>query len=125
MMLAPVLTPQGVLVLRPSGDAASLQKDLGSRLEKAFAKGAGHGLLRLGADEVGTVLPTVLSYWREFGVRYVTALCALREISEGRDKPLIPAPANDALEQMVLAAPPMTGAEYLTTTVLAHFVASH
>jgi hypothetical protein len=119
MMLAPVLTPHGVLTLKASGDVARLEPDLGARLEKAFAKGPGHGLLRLGADEVATVLPPVLSYWREFGVRYVTALCALPKISEGRDKPPIPAPASHELEQMVLAVPPMVGAEYLTTNLLA------
>jgi non-specific serine/threonine protein kinase len=119
MMLAPVLTPHGVLTLRPSGDVASLDPDLGSQLEKAFAKGAGHGLLCLGADEVGTVLPPVLSYWREFGGRYVTALCALPGIGEGRAKPPVPAPANSELEQMAFAVPPMAGAEYLTTALLA------
>jgi hypothetical protein len=64
MPLAPVLTPHGVLTLRPSGDGAALEPDRGSRLEKAFAKGPGHGLLCLGADEVGTALPPVLSYQR-------------------------------------------------------------
>jgi hypothetical protein len=87
MMLAPVLTPHGVLTLRPSGDVARLEPDLGARLEKAFAKGSGHGLLCLGADEVATVLPSVLSYWREFGGRYVTALCALPGIGADRAKP--------------------------------------
>src|SRR6516165_5757303 len=100
MMLAPILTPHGVLTLRPSGDAALLEPALASRLEKAFAKGPGHGLLCLGADEVGTVLPPVLSYWREFGGRYVTALCALPGISESSAKPPVPAPANSELEQM-------------------------
>ena len=118
MMLAPVLTPHGVLTLRPSGDVASLEPDLGSRLEKAFAKGPGHGLLCLGADEVGTVLPPVLSYWREFAGRYVTVLCALPGIGEGRAKPPVPAPANIDLERMAFAVPPMAGAEYLTTAVL-------
>ncbi|HKD45244.1 MAG TPA: DEAD/DEAH box helicase, partial [Candidatus Angelobacter sp.] len=79
----------------------------------------GNGLLRLGADEVATVLPPVLSYWREFGGRYVTALCALPGIGESRAKPPVPAPANSELEQMAFAVPPMAGAEYLTTTVLA------
>ena len=119
MRLAPVLTPHGVLTLRPSGDGASLESDLGSRLEKAFAKGPGHGLLCLGADEVATVLPPELSYWREFGGRYVTALCAFPGVSEGRAKPPVPAPANSELEQMAFAVPPMAGAEYLTTTLLA------
>ena len=119
MMLAPILTPHGVLTLRRSGDVALLEPGLGSRLEKAFAKGSGHGLLCLGADEVGTVLPPMLSYWREFGGRYVTALCALRGIGEGRAKPPVPAPAQREFEQMVLAVPPMTGAEYLTSALLA------
>ena len=87
MMLAPVLTPHGLLTLAPSPDAARRQPALeparGARLEQAFARGAGHGLLCLGADEVGTALPPVLSYWRELGARYVTALCALPGIGEG------------------------------------------
>jgi superfamily II DNA or RNA helicase len=118
MMLAPVLTPHGVLTLRPSDDAVPLEPALASRLEKAFAKGPGHGLLCLGADEVGTVLPPVLSYWREIGSRYVTALCALPGIGEDCAKPPVPAPADSELEQIVLTVPPMAGAEYLTTTLL-------
>ena len=121
MMLAPVFTPHGALTLRPSRDVASLEPKLGSRLETSFAKGPGHGLLCLGADEVGTVLPPVLSYWREFAGRYVTALCALPGIGEGRTKPPVPVPANDELEQMALAVPPMAGAESLTTALLADF----
>ena len=58
-------------------DAAALEPERVARLEKAFARGDGHGLLSLGADEPGTALPPVLSYWRDLGARYVTALCAL------------------------------------------------
>jgi hypothetical protein len=64
-MLAPVLTPHGLLTLKPTGEAPALDPEQGSRLEKAFGRGAGHGLLWLGANEVGTTLPPVLSYWRE------------------------------------------------------------
>jgi hypothetical protein len=102
-----------------SGDVASLEPELGSRLEQAFAKGPGHGLLCLGADEIGADLPPVLSYWREFGGRYVTALCALAGIGEGRVKPPMPAPRAGELEQMVFAVALMAGAEYLTPAVLA------
>jgi hypothetical protein len=87
MMMAPVLTPHGLLTLRQTGDALALDPEQGSRLEKAFARGAGHGLLWLGANEVGMALPPVLSYWREFGARYVTALCALPGIGEGGSEP--------------------------------------
>jgi superfamily II DNA or RNA helicase len=117
-MLAPVLTPHGLLTLRPRGEALALEPELGSRLEQAFVRGCGHGLLRLGADEVGTALPPVLSYWRELGARYVTALCALPGIGEGA-KPPVPIPAEGELDTMAAAVPPMTGAEYLTAAVLA------
>ena len=55
------------------------------------------------------------SYWREFGARYVTALCTRQE---GAGRVPIPAPSVEELERMTLAAPPMTGAEYLTAAVL-------
>ena len=116
MMPAPVLTPHGVLILRPSGDAAAMEPGLGARLTEAFARGSGHGLLLLGADEVGTVLPPVFSYWREFASHYVTALCALPGIDQsgalgGANKPAVPKPDDRELDQHAAAAPPMTGAE--------------
>jgi len=120
MMLAPALTPHGLLTLRQAEDAAALDPDQGARLERAFARGAGHGLFWLGGSEVGTALPPVLSYWRELGTRYVTTLCALPGISEGRTKPPVPAPADGELDRMAGAVPPMVGAEYLTSEVLAH-----
>ena len=96
-----------------------MEPERGVRLEQAFARGSGHGLLVLGADEVGTTLPPMLSYWRNFGARYVTALCALPGIGE-RSKPPVPIPADGELDMMAAAVPPMTGAEYLTTAVLAN-----
>ena len=119
MLLAPQLTPLGALTLRQSGDGVALSPDLGARLEAAFARDSGHGLLSLGADHVGTVLPPVLSYWRELGASYVTALCALPGINDGRPKSAVAAPGDGALERMAVAPPPMTGAEYLTAAILA------
>lgn len=119
MMLAPVLTPHGLLTLRETGEALGVDRERALSLEKAFARGSGHGLLWLGANEVGTALPPVLSYWRELGTRYVTALCAVPGIGEGLDKPHVQAPADVQLDKMAAAVPPMDGAEYLTTAVLA------
>ncbi len=118
MVTAPVLTPHGLLILRQTEEAPALEPERGSRLETAFARGPGHGLLCLGIDEIGTALPPVLSYWREFGARYVTALCALPGIGEGGAKPPVPIPAAGQLDKMAAAVPPMTGAEYLTAAVL-------
>ncbi len=118
MMLAPVLTPRGQLILREAGDAPGLEHEEHPDLAEAFQRGPGHGLLRLGADEVGTILPPVLSYWREFGARYVTALCAVSEIAERSAKPPVAAPTDGELEQLAAAVPPMTGGEYLSADVL-------
>src|ERR1700693_6246109 len=119
MSLALALTPHGLLTLRRDGEPTMPELAHGARLERAFGRGSGHGLLSLGADEVGAVLPPVLSYWRELGTRYLTALCALPGIGEGRSKSSVPAPADEELGKMAAAAPPMTGAEYLTASVLA------
>src|SRR5882672_263273 len=119
MMLVPVLTPHGLLTLRETGDALGLDRERGLSLEKAFARGSGHGLLWLGANEVGTALPPVLSYWRELGTRYVTALCAVPGIGESFNKPPVEAPADGGLDKMAAAVPPMDGAEYMTAAVLA------
>src|ERR1035437_9806660 len=119
MTLEPVLTPHGVLTLRQTGNATASESEQGRRLEMAFIRGPGHGLLWLGADEVGTALSPVLSYWRELGVRYMTALCALPGAGDGRSKPPVPIPADGELDTMAAAVPPMIGAEYLTPAVLA------
>src|SRR5436189_5504070 len=74
--LAPVLTPHGRLLLAPVDDAPALAPDQSRRIEESFARGSGHGLLRPGAAEVGSVLPPVFGYWREFSARFVTAVCA-------------------------------------------------
>lgn len=90
-----------------------------ARIEQAFARGAGHGLLYLGANEIGTSLPPLLAYWRELGTRYVTALCALPGLGEERTKSNLPAPPEDELNRLAAVIPPMTGAEYLKASVLA------
>ena len=122
MNLAPVLTPHGLLTLDHTGwqmgEALELPSERSSRVEQAFARGSGHGLLFLGADEVGTALPPILSYWRELATRYVSAVCALPDVGEGPGKPPVPVPAEGELERMASDVPPMTGAEYLTAGVL-------
>ncbi len=118
MSQALVLTPQGSLILQEL-DEEVLEPGGGARLEQAFARGTGHGLLHLGLEEVGKPLPPGLSYWRDLGVRYATALCGLPDVGAGSVKPPTPLPSDSELEMMAASVPPMTGAEYLTATVLA------
>ncbi|MBV6434647.1 MAG: RNA polymerase-associated protein RapA [Bryobacteraceae bacterium] len=113
------ITPHGKLLLTAATDAPLLDDALAARLEQAFARGSGHGLLLLGADEPGTLLPPVFAFWREFGARYFTALCARRDIAATDSGGIhVPAPATEELERMAGASPLSTGAEYLTASVL-------
>ncbi|HEY5281527.1 MAG TPA: DEAD/DEAH box helicase [Polyangia bacterium] len=84
-------------------------------MQRAFERGAGHGLLRLGAAEIAEVVPPVFAYWREFAGRFVTALCSQADTDEQDVKP--PAPPED-LAALASGAPVMPGAEYVTFEVL-------
>jgi non-specific serine/threonine protein kinase len=118
--LVPILTPHGHLLVASAPDAPSLPEDLQSRLSEAFARGPGHGLLQLGAGEVGTALPAAFAYWREFAARYVTALCTSADAAEASEPRVIrvATPSPDDFAALAAAVPPMSGAEYLTASVL-------
>jgi non-specific serine/threonine protein kinase len=109
-----LLTPQGHLLLASDPDDQPLPAELQRFLADTFALGAGHGLLHLGARQIGTALPPVLAWWRDFASRYVTLLCATTE-----DAAIVVAPPGEPmLNAMIADAPPMRGAEYLTARVL-------
>jgi SNF2-related domain/SNF2 Helicase protein/Helicase conserved C-terminal domain len=110
------LTPRGHLLFTVTDDPVQSPAALSRSLERAFARGSGHGLLELGAAEVGTVLPSDFSYWRDFAARLVTAICTHPGL-DARDAP-IAAPLLTELEALAAAAPPMTGAEYITGSAL-------
>jgi non-specific serine/threonine protein kinase len=110
------LTPRGHLLFTVTDDAVRPSAALSRRLESAFARGSGHGLLELGAAEVGTVLPADFGYWRDFAARLVTAICMHPDFEAHHAA--IPAPAIEELEALAAAVPPMTGAEYITASVL-------
>jgi len=99
-------------------DAPALEAAVGARIEKAFLRGTGHGLLHLGANEAGTGLSPVLAFWREFAARYVSLLCALPDLGEARSKPAVSCLPDAELETFVASVPPMLGAEYLRVPVL-------
>ena len=115
--LSPLFTPQGHLLLTHDPDETPLPTALQQRLTGAFALGAGHGLLYLGAAEVDTVLPPALTWWRDFASRFVTLLCATSEDAM-IEAAGIAAPDEQVLRALISDAPPMRGAEYLTTEVL-------
>jgi SNF2-related domain/SNF2 Helicase protein/Helicase conserved C-terminal domain len=119
----PALTPQGHLVLAPASpqDAQALPGNLQARVEVTFALGVGHALLDLGIREVGTALPPDFGYWRDFAGQFVTALCTSMEpltAEHPTDINVVATPTSTVLADLLSAAPPMAGGEYLTAEVL-------
>jgi non-specific serine/threonine protein kinase len=112
------LTPRGRLLFTGTDDASQLTADRSRTIEAAFARGSGHGLLALGAGEVGTALPADVSYWRDFAAEFVTALCTRPDTPDTPELASISLPPHEELEALAAAAPPMTGAEYVTASGL-------
>ena len=108
------LTRQGQLHLAPDAEAPALPLELHTHLAAAFARGSGHGLLLLGANEPTTVLPPAWAWWRDFAARYVTAVCSTPEGAE------IDAALPDVLTLSLLVtdAPLIQGSDYLNPDVL-------
>ena len=118
------MTPHGRLVVEDRDDAPEIDAAVSIRLIEAFAQGTGHGLMRLGASEVGQALPPLFVWWRAFAARYIGSLCLRATGTEGEDSrelPSVPAPTVAELSSLVLSAPMMVGAEYLTQDVLLAF----
>jgi len=111
------LTPHGRLSVEDQDDGSDIDAAAAIRLIDAFARGTGDGLVWLGAAEVGHALPPVFVWWRDFAALYVGALClhaSGMEAEEHRKPPSVPAPTAEQLSSLVLTAPIMAGAEYLT-----------
>ena len=113
------LTPHGRLILEEASGAPHLDEQAAARLAAAFVKNTGRGLLQLGAGEVGRFLPPAFVWWRSFSAQYVGALCLLSPGTPDRATvPVVPPPTDAELASLVLTAPMMPGAEYITTDLL-------
>src|SRR5438128_7026833 len=104
-MASLALTPRGRLLFTTTDGTFQPPEALLRRLESAFGRSSGHGLLELGVAEVGTTLPADFSYWRDFGARLVTAICTQPDLDAHHASIAAPLPAE--LEAVAAAAPPM------------------
>lgn len=113
------LTPGGRIALRPSEEERpALSASAAKRITDAFAMGRGHGIVHLGAAELGTELDPALGYWRDLGQLLVAAVCAALDPTEP-ELASVPEPDPEELAGLVLAVPPMRGAELVSSTLLA------
>ena len=113
------LTPHGQLLLEEVADATTLDERVAARLAQAFATGAGEGLVQLGAGEIGQSLPPAFMWWRSFSARYVSALClSFAGTNDIVAVPSMSPPTAAELDTLVLTAPLMPGAEYISAETL-------
>src|SRR5271154_6237541 len=117
LSLIPVLTPHGALRLDPGEDDFVLERALVERVRGRFERGAGHGLLQLGAGEAGSALPPALAWGGGFASRWgggrvsaaggVADLCARGEAFEAAEAGDLAPPAMSEFGALIDEAPPM------------------
>ncbi len=105
------------LALSPHGHLHVREPDA-SDIAAAFARGAGHGVLHLGAVHMHTSLAPPFAYVRDLGHELVARIAAHPELEALRER-LTLDPPRDYLARHAAAAPPMVGAEYVDADVLA------
>lgn len=103
---------QGTLLDVDPGDGGDRHT---KKVAQAFASSQAAGLFTLATEKFDTTLAPSLSYWRAFAGRYLTELCRTADPSVAAT----PAPESTELEAVVRSAPPMPGAEYLSSDALA------
>ena len=127
MSIQLAVTPSGRISAIESaleeGEAASdsAETAFDERLEKRIANrfecGQAEGLFALATERWNRPPKPSFSYWRDFATRYLTELCHTPETSDLQARG-VPPPGSAELATMLLNAPPMQGAEYLSADVL-------
>ncbi len=111
LAFATAITPRGAIRLERTETDVPLDNAVATRLEAAFARGSGHGLLQLGFGEARSRLPADLAFWRGLTMRFIAARCRAGETSW-------PQPNDEELARLADEAPPMPGGEYLDAGAL-------
>lgn len=110
--------PEGNLLLRKDIEPTSGSSDSGSRaLLAAFQKGQAPGLFALAAGKGSFEQSASAGFFRTFSTLYLSGLCKIQSLEKQQNGYLLEAPLSE-LERLILAAPPMAGAEYLNLDCL-------
>ena len=84
---------------------------------RRLALGLLKGFLRLATQRLDGAQAPSVTYCRELASSYLTELCHTPEGAGAAIEPIVP-PSSGELATMLLSAPPMQGAEYLTEAVI-------
>ena len=112
------LLPSGHLCCFPvTTGPGPADNERNTAISEAFARHTGEGLFVLAAGKSAAGLSPSLVYWRNFACKYLSARCLLPETDPGQPDLIDSLEDADTLP-LLLSAPPMRGAEYLSTPVL-------
>ena len=114
------LTPHGRLIVEPAENTPEIDDAAAARLGPALPREAGHGLLRLGAGEVGQACRRFSSGGatsRPATWRAVPARVRHEAGDSASSRPAFRRRPTANFASLVLTAPMMAGAEYLTAGV--------
>jgi len=101
------LTPHGVVICHDT-DAKELA---------VFHDSEPAGLIRIAGQSLPGTVDASVHYWKGFAEQFIRALCHLPEDRDDTELILEP-PAHAELSELILNAPPMRGAEYLSLDTL-------
>ncbi len=109
------LLPSGHLHCFPSDADDATDKTI--PVGKAFSRNTGEGLFTLAARRNGTDLTQSLQYWRNFARQYMSERCLMPQAVPQQPEPVPPFTDSETIP-LLMGAPPMRGAEYLSAPVL-------
>lgn len=114
-----VLSPSGCLHITYLVDAANSHADVHQTpIIEAFLQSKEQGLLQLLSSTIDSSWSLALKYWRNYIAMYVALLCH-HASGDQACFDVIPPPDETNLQAWLLKIPPMPGAEYLSTAILA------
>ena len=112
------LLPSGHLHCFPSESADTTGIAIHTAtIGKAFARSTAEGLFTLAARKSGANLSPSLQYWRNFACNYLSERCLMAQADPQQPEPIVPYTATETMP-LLMSAPPMRGAEYLSAQVL-------
>ncbi len=112
------LLPSGRLYCFPSIADDTTGKALpGAIIGNAFARSVGEGLFTLAARKSSTDLSPSLRYWRNFACKYLSDRCLMAQ-ADPQQPESIESLSITEIQPLLMSAPPMRGAEYLSVPVL-------
>ncbi len=114
-----VLSSEGHVYLDDSTKASeSVSVNVLEKIKSLFEKDSYLGLLHLGILEFQEPLPASFFFWQSFSRKFISQVCKLMQISEGKDLPPIPVPGALELQEVLDVALCIKGVEYLNVEVL-------